>query len=663
MRRQIHTKAGLWLSVIAVFASAVAGGWNEASADATAVYTLGEIVITGERAGVESVSLLHEIGAEDIKQRHAETLDQAIELIPGLDVRVGGQGIPRVNLRGLRTRHTVLLLDGIPLNSTYDGQFNPSIVPLENIAKIKVSYGTHSVLYGQGGLAGIINIVTRKGKEGLAGAIAGEIRTQGQSVGRFTLSGSEGGFDFLLGGSITDSDGFPLSKSFIPTAEEDGGTRDNSDTYRRSLFLNLGFNPSDNWSVGAIIDRSDGSFGKPPSVINNKDDVFAKNPKYERVNDYNGLATQLSLGYHPDGPFSFRAWAFQNEYSEESAGYDDAQYSQIAMKGSYTADTESHIQGGAIQAGYVFGAGKLAASFSAEDHSYAAAGDEIKKKNGPLVAYSRKHSLEIRNAAIEYDVSPLPDLTLTLGYSHHWLDAEDSPGDDDGSFLFGARYALSENVAVRGSAAGRIRFPSTRQFYDPDSGNPNLTTEKSLNYEIGLSCRLPWDLAGDIAFFQSDVTDYIEKNDVDLYENHEEYRFKGLEVGIEKRLASHGHLRLGYGYLEAEDRSAGSRIDDLEYRPHHKLTMDGGYRWGFGLSGHLGVMYVADQHHYSAKGPLQKKDLNDYAIVDAKLEQNFLDDAVSVYVGAKNLFDENHEESYGYPQAGRLIYGGIRVSF
>ncbi|MDY6878752.1 MAG: TonB-dependent receptor plug domain-containing protein [Thermodesulfobacteriota bacterium] len=43
-------------------------------------------------------------------------------------MRTGAQGIPRINLRGLRSRHVTLLLNGIPFNSTYDGQFDPSII-------------------------------------------------------------------------------------------------------------------------------------------------------------------------------------------------------------------------------------------------------------------------------------------------------------------------------------------------------------------------------------------------------------------------------------------------------------------------------------------------------------------------------------------------------
>ena len=138
-------------------------GFSETATQQTATYTLGEIVVSGERAGVESIGTVREITADDITRRRAQTLDQALELLPGLDIRTGTDGVARVDLRGFRSRHVQLLLNGIPFNSTFDGQFDPSIIPVENIAKIKVSYGTHSVLYGQGDSAGSSTSLPKRG--------------------------------------------------------------------------------------------------------------------------------------------------------------------------------------------------------------------------------------------------------------------------------------------------------------------------------------------------------------------------------------------------------------------------------------------------------------------------------------------------------------------
>lgn len=101
---------------------------------------------------VEQVTTVEQVTAEQIEQANAKTLDEAIHLMNGLYVRNGGDGVPRIDVRGFRTRNVILLLDGVPLNATFDGQFDPRAIPVENIASIKVTRGGSSVLYGPGAM-------------------------------------------------------------------------------------------------------------------------------------------------------------------------------------------------------------------------------------------------------------------------------------------------------------------------------------------------------------------------------------------------------------------------------------------------------------------------------------------------------------------------------
>jgi len=626
----------------------------------SAVYTLGEVVVVGNGPSVESIGTVREVKSEDIQKKGARTLNEALELLPGLDIRMGAQGIPRINLRGLRSRHVILLLNGIPFNSTYDGQFDPSIIPTENIAKIKVTYGTHSVLYGQGGLGGVINIITKKGKQGFRGSLSGEVDERGGKLGRFNMSGGGEKYDFFLSGSAEDSDGFRLSDDFDATSEEGGGLRENSDNERENLFANVGFAAGKDWNIGLIVQGSDGEFGKPSSVINDRNDSFAKRPKYERVEDHDGLSTQLSVSYDPVSPFGLRAWVFYNELEEDLARYDDSNYNSITSRSSYRKDNETRRQGGALQTSYEFGrAGRLVGAFSAQTDKYDSDGE-----NGRGDPIDSDEDLEIYSVALEYDVSPFSNFEFVAGYSYHWLDKDGGSDDDRGSFLVGTRYHISEKTDARASVAKKIRFPSIKQLYEIDSGNPDLTTEKSTTYELGITHQLPWDMEADLVGFWIDVDDYIEKDSItDIYENHDEYRFSGIELTLEKRFMETGFVRLGYTYLDSEDRSSGTQVDELEYRPEHKFTLVGRYAWNFGLSAYASFMYLGDQYHYSDSDPVLKRKLNSYSLVDIKLEQKLISERFYAYTGANNLFDKDYEESYGFPQAGRMVYGGMKVAF
>ena len=84
-------------------------------------HNLGEIVVSGKTDGVEKVGTVREIDAEEIERRGARTLDEALELVPGINIRTGGKSVPRIDIRGMRTRQTKILLDGIPINATYAG--------------------------------------------------------------------------------------------------------------------------------------------------------------------------------------------------------------------------------------------------------------------------------------------------------------------------------------------------------------------------------------------------------------------------------------------------------------------------------------------------------------------------------------------------------------
>jgi outer membrane cobalamin receptor len=135
-------------AALAVFAAPAA---SAAAQQPTVPYPLGEVVVSADAPVSEAGATLRRVSAEDIEAYGARTLDQAIALLPGVYVRLGADGVPRVDLRGLRTRQVTLLVDGVPLNATSDGQFDPSLVPVEQIAEIKLTTGAGSVLYGSGG--------------------------------------------------------------------------------------------------------------------------------------------------------------------------------------------------------------------------------------------------------------------------------------------------------------------------------------------------------------------------------------------------------------------------------------------------------------------------------------------------------------------------------
>ncbi len=145
--------------------------------------------------------------------------------------------------------------------------------------------------------------------------------------------------------------------------------------------------------------------------------------------------------------------------------------------------------------------------------------------------------------------------------------------------------------------------------------------------------------------------------------NNDKYRFQGVELTAETRWVDELLLRAGYGYLHTEDRSSQWERDELQYRPEHKLTGEVKYGFDFGLSIYTSVMYLADQYYYSNTDQPIQRELGDYVVVDLKVDQEVIGDRWRLYAGADNLLDEDYEQSYGLPRAGRTVYAGTELSF
>src|SRR5215204_1311036 len=122
---------GQWIGSMAVAASLTAVGRAAVAQEPKRLpYPLGEIVVSAEAPTSEAAATTRRVTSDDIIAYGARTLDEALALLPGVYVRTGSDGVPRVDFRGFRTRQVTLLLDGVPLNATSDGQFDPSFIPV-----------------------------------------------------------------------------------------------------------------------------------------------------------------------------------------------------------------------------------------------------------------------------------------------------------------------------------------------------------------------------------------------------------------------------------------------------------------------------------------------------------------------------------------------------
>lgn len=618
-------------------------------------YELGEIVVSGKNNAVESVGSVYRVTATEIEESGARTLNEAIDHIPGLYVRTGAAGIPRIDIRGQRTRHVRLLLNGVPLNNTYDRQFDPTSIPVENIAEIKVTIGTGSVLYGPGGSAGVINIITQKGSGDLQGSVAGEAGSNDRYSVQTTLSGAGEKVDGFFSASMDKRGEMTLGRGFVPVKStlEDGNDRENSDFERVNLFTGFGYTPSDNMDLGLTVGYVKGEEGAPSTILE-KDDYLSE-AKFIRRDDLEGFSTQLAFGYNFDAPFELRGWGYFNQNDVEETRYDDNTYTTYTKnKKSYRHDNSSQVYGLNLQLNHDLNENnRLGLGLMMEEDTWDSSGTDGKLDR----------ELQFYTMALEYNLQLSDKIDVVAGYGHHFMDKEEGDDEDDFSWMIGAGYDVVPGTRIKASAGKNVTFPSVKQLYDSGNGsNPDLTAEQTYSYELGVEQELPAKTLLNLTGYIKDAKDFIEKNPDNDYMNYEEYRFKGFEVGLTNSYIRNLTISASYSFLDSEDRSSDSLKDELQYRPGNKFYLETRFRFPFGMKALASLTHVSDQYYYS-RNLKKKKELDDFTVVDVKVSQMFMNDTLEIYARAENLLDELYYQSYGVPCDGRSVYFGVKYIF
>jgi len=628
-----------------------------------AEYALGEIVVKSEKPTVDDVTNVTEITAKDIETRGATTLNEALLMLPGVYIRTAADGTPRIDIRGFRTRHIKLLVNGVPFQSTYDGQFDPASIPAENIARIVLTKGASSVLYGAGGTAAVINIITKGGEQGMHGSVGLRAGETDSYLGKASLSGANEKGYFYTGVSSLNSNAFDVSGDFDKTDVQDSDSRKNSDHKRNSVFFNGGYNITDKTQLGAVLSYSGGSYGKPPSVVPGSGDDFVKKPKYERLDDYSEVAAQLNLRHEFAAPLTIDTAIYGNQRNELTNLYDDETYSEQKTNNSSKSRAVSTIAGASMHAGYDFGAyGNLALALSGESQGWYE--DYTKKPDVSSSTTTSDNDLQEYSSALEYTITPIDPVTLVAGVGYVAQTGPESETATDWTYNLGANYRPIAGTTLFANHARKVRFASVKNLFAADGvGNPDLEPEVAKHYEVGLSQELPFKTVFTGSVYRIDSENLIEKDSGGTYQNYEKYLMQGFEVGLENTFFESFWVKASYNYLHSEDKSDDAIRDELQYRPRDTFAVEAKYTAPFGTAFYSSVYYVANQYTYGVNDESLQYRMPDVTLVNFKVSQAFMDKALNVYAGVDNLFDEDYEESYAYPRPGRTLYCGFDYAF
>jgi outer membrane receptor protein involved in Fe transport len=566
----------------------------------------------------------------------------------------------------------------VPVNATSDGQFDPTLIPAEQIAEIKLVTGTGSVLYGPAGLAGSINIITRSGGGPTSMSARGEWRDGGAWLGRATASGGSGSVRSFAGVSATSVDGVIAPAGSPTLGGSDAGLRVNSRRERVNLGGHVGTDVGTTGTVGLTFQAVSGERGIPPSVIDDPTDPFANRAVFERVEDTDGLGVQAAGSFAPAPGWIARGWAYRNLVNELTVRYADAAFDPATVLtelGTSRDRSRSLLSGAAAQLGTTaVPLGRLTLGLTAERSRWEQGLLEAAEDGGGgggggggstaavvIEGTSVDRAVWQYGAALEYEARPAQGVGATAGVVYRRFEGEGREDDAAGVSL-GAYADVSPAARVRAAYGHRFRFPTLRQLFDAASGNPTLEPESADVYELGADLTPSPRATIGVTLFRADARNFIERpQDAPLFENAERYRFSGMELEVTGRPAPRLFTRARYTWLDAEDRTPGREGLPLQYRPRHVVS--GEIRYGLGSLTAAGTLqYVAGQVYETRREPLVQADLPDFALVGLRLAQRLGATPVAAFLGVDNLLDEAYEQSYGFPQAGRTVYLGLDLA-
>ncbi|KPL07933.1 hypothetical protein AMJ86_02385, partial [bacterium SM23_57] len=219
---------------------------------------------------------------------------------------------------------------------------------------------------------------------------------------------------------------------------------------------------------------------------------------------------------------------------------------------------------------------------------------------------------------------------------------------------------LPSSITARIGASRSISFPTLNNLYSRSSGNPDLEPEVTWKYELSIEQFRAFSthryLNPEIAVFYNDIRNQIDKSAwTGIYRNLLGINTWGVETtlgwGANRWLSG----SVAFGWL---DWSTESPI--ILETPHYKISSRLNCKLPLGTRINLEFSWFSKRQAEVMSNYYEY--LPDYFVAHGNITQP-ISSWVDVRVEARNIFDANYEEEYGYPCEGRVILGGFNLNF
>lgn len=241
--------------------------------------TLAPVVVTADRAPQRLADAIPQstlFDAQDIADTTQRDLPGLLQFAPGAQiVRNGGPGsTATLFMRGADASESLVLIDGVRVDSTSLGSAQIAQIPLDQIDHVEVVNGNVSALYGSGAIGGVVQIFTKNGgsypPRFNSETEYGSYHTQRQQVGVLGALDAEGKTTFSVSLARAKDDGFSsINPALVPAVNP------NANGYlNESVSASLRHTFNERWDAGVRFFQSNGNssydnaYGVPTDLNN-----------------------------------------------------------------------------------------------------------------------------------------------------------------------------------------------------------------------------------------------------------------------------------------------------------------------------------------------------------------------------------------------------------
>ena len=590
-----------------------------------------DIVISAnkiETSASEATSSVTVITEEDMDAQQNRTVVDALKTTPGVFMgsMQGPAGLNTIKIRGSHQRYTQLRWNGVPLREagTIEGNFDSFYGVLNmapgSVERIEVLKGAQSTLYGSSAMGGVVSIYS--GSKWDSGFNA-SLDLSGGSYGTFTASGQV----------ACGSDKWYVNFTPFYTT---------SDGYNDIWYDQGGF------ALGGGLRLTEKTSIELTSMLTAFENASASAPYWG-----DGKWSELHI-YDKDqktsGQIMLNALTLNHEVSDKWTVQGKVAFTSTERKyrhygSEYLGDTCYFELLNTIRP-----LENLTVITSAEYE-----GQSMELRSGGMTSQDEKAGAF---SACAKGLLSLLDKKLVLSAGGRFNKHDDY--DSKATWDLGISYSFDTGTRVFTNVATGFYSPSLYQRYGDGQwtkGNPNLDSESSTSYELGVEQKLCNDrLMLSASVFATDYEDQVAYNWAGYYYNADKAKARGFELGLSFQPTDIVRFDLGYTHVSSKQKAEGadwvhgSQLPDdkvigtLYLFPIDKLKLSATARW--------------EDERKDAAGAIM-----DDAFFTVDLAATYdVTDHLQIYAKINNLLDEDYAV-YGWEMPGINAMAGMKFRF